>query len=370
IAAGQPILRGLAERRALARLPNASAGAPNILLIILDTVRASSLSLYGYDQPTTPGLDQRAKRGAVFDRALSTTSWTLPSHASMFTGRYPYNFPASWEIPLGSEFPTLAEVLQEHGYATGGFVANLLYTQRESGLARGFIHYEDFRVSREQLKESTALGQRIYEWQGGWVSAKRAYDRKPGEEVSSSFLRWVDQTRDAPFFAFLNYYDAHVPYRAPQPWRDRFKTGRRDRDRYDASIAFLDQEIDGLLEELQARGHLENTIVVLTSDHGELFGEHGLEGHGNGLYDPTLHVPLVIWYPPVVQTGRRIERPVTLRDLPATLLDLAGIANHPLGGTSLRPLFRGDTATSGFSPLLAHLRKGIKTPPDQPVSKG
>lgn len=371
MAAGQPIIRELIERRALANLPETRAGAPNILLIILDTVRAASLGLYGYDQPTTPRLEDRARDGAIFERAIATSSWTLPTHASMFTGIDAHLLEASWLVPFGENLPTLAEVLANHGYVTGGFVANLYYTTRESGLARGFLHYEDFRIGRGQFQLSTALGQRISEWTGGPSTAtKRANDSKPGEEVTSSFLNWVDEIPDRPFFAFLNYYDAHRPYRAPRAFRDSFDTGHRGTDRYNTSIAYLDHEIDGLLEELAARGRLDSTIVVLTADHGQLIDDHGLHGHGFGLYDYELHVPFVIWYPPAVPAGLRIDHPVSMRDLPATILDLAGIPDHPLGGTSLRTLLQQDPAEPATGPLFSHIRQGINALPKQPVSRG
>lgn len=371
VAASQPVLREVSERAALARLPDATAGAPNILLIILDTVRAASLSLYGYSQPTTPELDRRAARGVVFEHAMATSSWTLPSHSTMFTGKYPMRLSYGWRRPLGEKFPTLAEVLRRRGYVTGGFVANLVYTPRESGLARGFIHYDGFRNSPGQFMRSTAVGQRIEEWRSGWTPARRSTDRKPGEQVSHAFLQWLDETPNVPFFAFLNYFDAHNPYRAPQPWRDQFDTGKRRRDSYDASIAYLDHEIDALLDSLEARGLLANTIVVLTSDHGELFGEHGLKGHGTSLYDPTLHVPLIVWDQAVMDSGHRVSRTVSLRDLPATMLDLAGVDDHPLAGTSLTPLLLGDTSGAGsYSPALAQLQKGVRTAPGLPVTRG
>lgn len=372
MAIGQPVVRELAERRALAGLPEARARAPNILLIILDTVRASSLSLYGYDQPTTPRLEKRASRGAVFERAVATSSWSLPTHASMFTGIDAHLLDASWLIPMDEEPATLAEVLSSHGYVTGGFVANLYYATRESGVARGFQHYEDFRTTLDQFELSTALGQRIAEW--GYENlppARRRHDSKPAAMVSRGFLNWIDHRTERPFFAFLNYFDAHRIYRAPRAFSNSFHTGRQYIDRYDTSIAFLDHKVNRLLRELRKRGRLRNTIVVVTADHGQLINDHGLHGHGFGLYDRTLHVPLIIWYPRVMEGGRRIDRAVSMRDLPATILDLAGIENHPLGGTSLVPLLlQGDSADLTPAPPISHAREGINAKPEQPVSRG
>ena len=124
------------------------ANSPNVLLIVLDTVRADHLSLYGYERPTTPNLERLAKRGIRFDNARATAPWTLPSHASMFTGHWPHELGAKWMTPLRGNLPTLAEYLGAHGYATAGFVANVVYCSQETGLARGFTHYEDYVLEK------------------------------------------------------------------------------------------------------------------------------------------------------------------------------------------------------------------------------
>src|SRR5262249_11159297 len=147
----------LSEQRAFATLPPAPPGAPNVLLITLDTVRAQSLSLYGYARPTTPQLERWAKTGVRFERALATAPWTLPSHVSMFTGRFPHEMQVDWVTPFDAAYPTLAEVLRTHGYATAGFVANLIYCSYEMGLNRGFSHYEDYPVSLTQFILSSAF---------------------------------------------------------------------------------------------------------------------------------------------------------------------------------------------------------------------
>jgi len=158
----------LRERRALARVGVAGEGAPNVLLIILDTVRAASLGLYGYDRPTTPNLERLARRGVIFDRALSTSPWTLPSHGTMFTGRYPNELSANWKTPLDERFTTLAEVLAERGYVTAGFVANPFYGSYEHGLDRGFVHYEDYPVTVGQTLNSASLGALLFAGRPGF----------------------------------------------------------------------------------------------------------------------------------------------------------------------------------------------------------
>jgi arylsulfatase A-like enzyme len=345
-AIGDVLARRIRRTRATASLSAPPTDAPNVLLIILDTVRAASLGLYGYERPTTPALTRWAAEGVVFDRAISPSSWTLPSHGSLFTGREAAELPTTWRVPLDAQFPTLAEVLRDRGYATAGFVANTYYAGHDSGLGRGFGHYGDYRTSLAQLSWSTTLAQtnlaRDLRWSrslGDVAGALRRFDlslpvllnadRKLASQVTEDFLGWQSRAAGRPFFAFLNYFDAHVAYYAPPRYRQLLGVGRSDRDRYDAAIRYLDDEIDRVLSTLRVRGVLDRTIVVITADHGEQFGEHGLTGHGNSLYLPVVHVPLVMRYPARVPAGRRVADPVSLRDVPATILGLAGFAGVP-----------------------------------------
>ena len=151
----------LSEHRALRRLPAAIPGAPNVLLIVLDTVRADALSLYGYDRDTSPNLVRLARGGVRFEQARATAPWTLPSHASMFTGRWPHQLDIGTFRPLDARSPTLAEVLGARGYVTAGFVANPIFCHADYGLARGFLHYEDIPVSPLEILRSTLLGERL-----------------------------------------------------------------------------------------------------------------------------------------------------------------------------------------------------------------
>ncbi|MEO8448702.1 MAG: sulfatase [Gemmatimonadota bacterium] len=326
----------LTERQALRRLAASDPKAPNILLLILDTVRAENLGLYGYQRPTTPMLDGFAARGAVFERAFAASSWTLQSHASFFTGRLPNELSADFVTPLDAAPPTLAEVLRDHGYLTAGFVANHTYASAETGLARGFIHYEDYRLTLHQVLLSSELRQ-IAE---GGRSKMRIRDHHPTSAAVETDLALTWLSRNAgqghPFFAFINYMDAHLPYRTPPEVVQRFVGAHPKVDGYDAAIAYLDQELGGLFRRLEASGLLANTIVIITSDHGEQLGEHGLSDHGNSLYIQLLHVPLVVVGPGRVPAGVRVADPVSLRDIPATVLALAGFAGSAaMGGRSL-----------------------------------
>lgn len=336
------------ERRHLAALPQADREAPNVLLLVWDTVRGFSLSLYGYERPTTPHLERIAAEGARFDLAMSTAPWTLPSHGSMFTGHRPSMLSARLNTPLDGRHAVLAEVFASAGYVTGGFAANMSYVSREHGLARGFSHYRDFRLSPSGIIGSSRLGMVLLN--NGMVRKALGYFELPGRKsagtVNKEFLRWLKRHEGRPYFAFLNYFDAHQPYIAPKEFRARFSHDsgtpfrprlvdaafkdmtaeeiRWSKGEYDATIAYLDDQLGRLMYALEQRGVLDNTIVVITSDHGEHFGDHRRVSHGNSLYRQLLQVPLVIRYPAKVPVATVVTHPVSLADLPRTLFDLAG----------------------------------------------
>ncbi len=260
------------ERRALAALPAAREGAPNVILLILDTVRASELSLYGAERPTTPTLQALAASGTTFDWAFSTAPWTLPSHASMFTGRYSSQQTGNWTTPLDGAHATLAGVLASYGYATGGFTANLVATPRGFGLDRGFSRYEDHRRSLTQMVFTTSLGQAnsirntwhalvTQHWFGRAVREVLKFDfeprysypdndPKPAELVNAAFFHWSAGVQGRPYFAFLNYFDAHGPYESPDRYAKLFGEGDRVRDKYDRSIRYIDDAIGTLVDTL------------------------------------------------------------------------------------------------------------------------
>jgi arylsulfatase A-like enzyme len=345
------------EQRLLAAVQPASADSPNVLFLLLDTVRAQNLSLYGYDQPTSPVLDSVAQSATVFDAAYAPSSWTLPSHASMFTGELPFRTGTDWRDPFDRRLPVLAERFQSAGYATGGFVANLAYTHYESGLSRGFQRYVDHRATIRQVLMTSEIAQvpMVHEfrfassWHARLASLKRfelrrelfSYmPRKRAPEVVSEFLEWEAET-NRPFFAFLNFFDAHEPYGTPGPWRKAQSGSPTPMDRYDGGIWRIDASLGVLFSALRERGVLDRTIIVITSDHGDQFDEHGLNGHGNSLYAQLLRVPLVIR--PVDHGGEGVRVPdaVSLRDIGATLLELAGIGAGDFPGRSLAPALHG-----------------------------
>ena len=341
------------EKNALAQVPLSSPDTPNLLFIVLDTVRAQSLSLHGNPKRTSPNLESLASTGVHFQSAISTSPWTLPSHASMFTGRFPHELSVGWYNPLDSTYPTLSEILARQGYVTSGFVANTVFCSYESGLDRGFAHFEDYSVSPGELFRSLGLIRRPMLEFFSLRQLLGYYDllgRKTAARVNQDFLTWLDRQPNRPFFAFLNYFDAHDPY-LPQPpfaitgpastaeyrllW-NWWTMDKRDLPpekiddaltAYEGCITYLDHQLGLLVESLRERGILKNTLLIITSDHGELFGEHDLFCHGHCLYRPVVQVPLMISYPTRVPPGLTVSQPVSLRDIPATVIDLLGLEN-------------------------------------------
>ncbi len=382
------------ERAALAALPPAARGARNVLLVILDTVRSASLSLYGYGRPTTPNLERIARQAIVFDSAFATSPWTLPSHASMFTGRWPHELSTDWLTPLDGSYVTLAEALRERGYLTAGFVGNVMYGSYEFGLDRGFVHYEDYKISLGEVLNCSSLGLLLFSGRIGMSDSflRRLIDnyeflgRKHADEINRDFLAWLPARRERPFFAFLNYFDGHYPYTPPDSLSLKLRSlgpdgrvaagGPRPRqrhgydlDEYEATIAYMDQQLGALYAQLQRRGVLDDTYVIVVSDHGELIGEHGLDGHGNGLYLKLLHVPLLIVPPRATGTARpRVESVVSLRALPTTILDLLGIRDRRFPGSSLAETW--EHGTRADDPAYAEVTRGINVPPTDPVARG
>ena len=387
------------------QLAAAPPASPNLLFITLDTARAANLSLHGYARATTPRIDRFARRGVVFDQAHATAPWTLPSHASMFTGRWPHELSATLDSPLDAKFPVLAEYLAARGYRTAGFVANLMFCGWSTGLNRGFDRYEDYPRSAGQVASSSTLARNVVNnfRLRKLIEDDEHINRVSAEEINRRALAWLEDRQAAPFFMFLNYFDAHEPYLPPPPFDTKFGAGRTrgrfsplhhwlwdpamrhgqlsDADRqeevaaYDGGLAWLDHHIGNLLDELDRRDLLSNTVVVITSDHGEEFAEHGVYEHGYSLYRPSLHVPLVVVAPGRVPADRRVATPVSIRDLAVTILGTLGIesgASFP--GASLATLWRDGaanlTSAAGLSPVFSEVSPSPGQPDWFPSSKG
>ncbi len=376
------------------RLPQAR----NVVLIVWDTVRAYNVSAYGHPRETTPNLTQWARSGVTYRSAVAPAPWTYPSHSCFFTGQWPYKLNTQWNFTLDTPDPTLAEYLASRGYQTAGFAANTNCCSYESGLARGFARYEDYPLSPRALLSRTVPGKWIltklltlgayYDPSLGAFYEQKwaALQSRGAREVNDGFLDWMSRRRpDRPFFAFLNYFDAHDPYIPPAAFAQHFGIPPRTRkdyeflvdyvgllndkqrerdlrmavDCYDDCIAFLDNQLGQLLEKLRAQGLLENTDVIITSDHGEAFGDHANFGHASTVDLDETGVPLVI-LSPSAPAGRVVNAAVSLRDLPATVVDLLGLsAGSPFPGRSLAaywafPAARGaapEITTPAFSEM-------------------
>ncbi len=218
-----------AEQRAWAALTPSAGNRPNVLLIVMDNVRAENLSLYGYNRQTTPTLDELARAAIRFDSARSAAPWTLPSHASMFTGRWPHQLSVDWDRGLDETHATLAEYLADKGYTTAGFVGNTYYCNARYGLDRGFARYEDFleneAVSLFEILRSSSLGKGLLALMGYSMRFAPADvgSRKSAVTINRNALEWLTQRpADRPFFLFLNYYDAHSPFIPPDDATRRF----------------------------------------------------------------------------------------------------------------------------------------------------
>jgi arylsulfatase A-like enzyme len=373
-AAGGVGLPWIADVRGRAALPTPKPDSPNVLLIVLDTVRAESLSAYGFKEPTSPWLEQLAAKGVLFEHAFSTSPWTLPAHASLFTGRPPRELTADWESALDDTHPTLAEMFAARGYVTAGFVANYDYASRRTGLDRGFLSYDDHTAIKNlaghtydsRTRTSSSLGRL------GPPTVRRILDNlghKNAPALNRELVDWLAGGGDRPFFAFLNYYDAHSPYRSPDSYDAKFRSGGDPRtqnrlDAYEACIAFLDDQLRELFDQLEQTGFLRNTLVVITSDHGEQFGEHGIARHGNSLYRPVLEVPLVMAFPGSIPAGTRVRDAVSLRDIASTILDVTGIeppGNIP--GQSLKRYWTRNAAEAvDRTPVVSEVSAAVRQP--------
>jgi len=313
--------------------------ATNLVLITLDTVRADHLGSYGYAAARTPWLDRLATEGVRFTQASSPVPLTLPSHSSLLSGLLPPHHGlrnnGAGSFPDGRE--TLATLLSGQGWRTGAFVGAFVLDRR-FGLARGFQTYDD------EIERSP----------GATVSLEA---ERPGPEVMDRALAWLGQDDSKPFFLWVHLYDAHAPY-SPS---------------YDGEIATVDAQVGRLLQELETRGLSGSTVVAVAADHGESLGEHGELTHGLLLYEPTLHVPLLVRAPGLA--ARVIETPVSLVDVGPTLAGLVGKAlPGTLDGRDLSAALRegkepppsdlyAETqypAVFGWSPLSALRRRDLK----------
>jgi arylsulfatase A-like enzyme/Tfp pilus assembly protein PilF len=294
----------------------AEEGRRNLLLITLDTVRADYMSCNGSDRVRTPSLDRLARRGANFTRTRAAVPLTLPSHASILTGTYPPTHGvrdnAGYRLP--EEQVALAELLRENGYETAAFIGAFVLDSR-FGLAQGFDVYDDRTWSDITMLEN--------------LKAERN-----AEAVFGAFSQWFqDYEGKKPFFVWIHYYDPHAPYEPPEPYRSQYRV-----DPYAGEVAYTDAYVGKIMELLEGRDFIENTVVAVVGDHGEGLGEHDEQTHSLLIYNSTLHVPMIVCAPGLVPEGRTIHALTRTIDLAPTLLDYLGFAARLGQGESLRPL--------------------------------
>jgi arylsulfatase A-like enzyme/Tfp pilus assembly protein PilF len=302
----------------------------NLVLITIDTCRSDRLSCYGYDRSHTPHLDALAAEGVLFEEARTCVPITLPSHVSIMTGLYPtvHGVRENGAYVAPDSLLMLAEILKSRGYQTAAFVGSFPLESRFN-VDQGFDHYGDSFGEREGLGKEAGGGVSIF------------FHERPADEVNAEFVHWLAEEHGEPFFAWLHYFDPHQPYE-PRPPYDAICAGRP----YDAEIAFVDASIGRLRRELEERGLLERTIVVVTSDHGESLGEHGERSHALLLYDTTLKVPLIIRCPEEMGVVGRVRQHVRTVDLVPTVLELMGVQiDGRWQGRSLVGLMRGEGGT-------------------------
>ncbi len=324
-----------------------SRSPPNVILIVMDTASGERCSVNGYSRNTTPHLEEIARGGLNFKNTWSPSGWTGPAHASIFTGLRPehHGFRYGNRVFLRRQETTLAEHLREAGYRTGCFTNNAFITA-EYGLKQGFQHHVSL-FQKDDLTDPTAV---------------------LTHAMALHWARWVNGT-GAPFFLFINHMEPHFEYTPPQEFAEEFAKDRwkgKDReaadqldeddlfnhntgqveiplnirellsDLYDGEIACLDQEIDCFLSDIKAGGLLDNTLLVITADHGENLGRHGLLDHKASLHRTLLYVPLVIRLPGGVRGGEVFNDVTRLEDLFPTILEVCGLpVPEGLDGESL-----------------------------------
>lgn len=306
---------------------------PDVIVVTLDTTRADHLGIYGYPRATSPGIDRFAQDAVVYEHAWAAGAWTLPTHASILTGKHVSSHGARFNLDaadaslsevfdgeffarhkasrLASEEVTLAELLARRGYATAAFAAGP-WLAPPFGLLQGYQHRD---------------------------AQMPGVEGRSAEEITNRFIEWMSSLpEDQPLHALVNYFDPHSPYAPPDGFDDLphardpldpnqdelFVNGGAPlsegqiailTDRYDGEIRYMDHHLQRLLAALQRVGRYRDALIILVGDHGELLGERGVIGHGRWLYEGVLHVPLLVHFPGEVGAGRRESAPVSQVDL-------------------------------------------------------
>jgi choline-sulfatase len=302
----------------------------NILIIVVDTLRADHLGCYGGAPRTTPNIDALASQGARFSTVVTAAPVTAPSVASLLTSTAPifHAVRDNEKFRLSDNLPNMATAFREAGYSTAAFVSSAVLDSR-GGFDNGFDHYDDEMQSAYRAYDKSYASQ---------AEELRGTQRR-ADNVTAAAIDWLQERgRRRPFMCLVHYFDPHDPYDPPP----KFKKGPT-RDPYDGEIAFTDSQIGVLLSGLRGMGLEKNTLVVLTADHGEGLGEHSERTHGFFLYDSTVLVPLIVRAPGAIKPGQVFDQQVRTIDLAPTILELAGLdAPSTMQGASLAGALRGE----------------------------
>ncbi|MFQ5511637.1 MAG: sulfatase [Candidatus Krumholzibacteriia bacterium] len=365
------------------RLPGRAgdAAGPNVVLIVLDALRADHMSAYGYERTTTPNIDRLAREGIVFRNARSHGNRTVLAMPSVFTSLYPsfHGAISRGELirPLPSERVTIAELFQQAGYTSVGLMTNI-YLKSIFGMTQGFDRVEEFNAGCYGLSVYRALHKLGLLERPAYVAS----GSPDASAVTDRGLAWLERLRDRPFLLYMHYMDTHHPYTAPERFERAFhpspesrdsealfrdtvqllKEGRARelpphdlaalRDYYDATILYADHEIGRILDRVREISRQRETLVIITADHGDEFLEHGTLYHNNLLIEQLIRVPLIVWAPDRFPGGRSIESLVRHIDILPTLAGLIGRPAPPeTMGTSLAPLLAGDESDLGLTSI-------------------
>jgi arylsulfatase A-like enzyme len=349
----------------------------SVVLISIDSLRPDHLGCYGYGRETSPAMDALAAEGTLFLNAVSTTSWTLPAHVSLLTSLY--NSAHRVNIQTYRIDPNrilMASIFRKQGYRTAGFVSGP-FLHPVFGFDRGFeeYHYCTPDPNASSLIEKYPISEEV----------QLASDKditSPG--VNSAVLPWLEKNAGRPFFLFIHYFDVHYDYIPPPSYvrmfdpdyegtittenfikDDRINASLAEEDighivaRYDGEIRFTDDHLGAVIDKLKALGLFDKTLIILTSDHGDEFFEHGGKGHAHTLFDELIKIPLVMRYPEKIPSGRKIENQVRIIDIMPTVLDICGLPpSREQMGTSLLPLIRGNRTDAGLMSLSELYMKG------------
>ena len=330
----------------------ATAEKPNVILISVDTLAANHLGTYGYNRDTSPNIDKFAAENTVFDNAYTPVPCTAPSYASLLTGLYPSTH-NSFSTPLDAKYTTLAQSFKNVGYNTAGIVSTGMLADNIGGLGRGFDTYDGI-----DQKDVRAGKNNTYGVNGDTMALQK------GQRTTDEASAWLKNNSNNKFFLFLQYVDPHLPYGQDVPYKDKYVTDDTNntlsnpdrqqdayyknsptpeettylRDKYDENVSYLDNQLGKLLDQIKSQGLYDNSIIILTADHGESF-DHNTLGHCWRLYDSTVQVPLIVHQPKVTPIVKRVADDVSLIDIYPTLSARLGFKpnKYNFDGVDLSP---------------------------------